>query len=63
LLREAGALLTIDRPQQLPAAVRLVQRHFRRQSVAESAQVSLPAAIWQRLPWPRLAVHNLPVTP
>ena len=60
LLCEAGALLTIDRPQQLPAAVRLVQRHFRRHT---AAQVSLPAAVWQRLPWPRLAVHNLPVTP
>jgi hypothetical protein len=58
LLREAGALLTIDRAQQLPAAARLVQRHFRR-NVAQ--QQSLPVTVWQRIPWPRLAVNASPV--
>ncbi len=59
LLQEAGALLAIDRAQQLPPAARLVQRHFRRHV---ASQLPLPIAIWQRLPWPRFAVHAAPVT-
>lgn len=55
LLREAGVLLTIDRAQQLPAAARLVKRHFRRHV---ARQLPLPDAIWQRLPWPHLAVQT-----
>jgi hypothetical protein len=58
LLQEAGALLAIDRPQQLPAAARLVQRHFRRHT---ATQVPWPTSVWQRLPWPRLAINSLPV--
>jgi hypothetical protein len=62
LLQEAGALLVIDRAQQLPAAARLVRRHFHRASTQAAAQLPLPAAVWQRLPWPRLAVNPSPVT-
>ncbi len=59
LLREAGSLLTIDRAQQLPAAARLVQRHFRRHV---ATQLPWPEAVWQRLPWSRFAVNASPVT-
>ena len=58
VLQEAGALLVIDRAQQLPAAARLVRRHFRRQAASD---LPLQTAIWQRLPWPRLAVNASPV--
>ncbi|WP_254509799.1 hypothetical protein [Anatilimnocola floriformis] len=58
LLQEAGVLLAIDRTQQLPAAARLVRRHLRRQA---AIQLPLPDAVWQRLPWPRLALNASPV--
>jgi hypothetical protein len=57
LLREAGALLTIDRAQQLLPAARLVQRLLRRQPAQE---LPLRESLWQRLPWQRWAVQSLP---
>ncbi|WP_425614596.1 hypothetical protein NA78x_004469 [Anatilimnocola sp. NA78] len=58
LLREAGVLLTIERSGQLSTAARLVLRHLRRTVAAE---LPLPAAIWERLPWARFAVSKQPV--
>jgi hypothetical protein len=52
VLQEAGAILTIDRREQLRPAVRLVQRHFRRH-IAE--ELPWREAVWQRLPWPQYA--------
>ena len=52
LVQEAGALLTIDRNEQLRSAARLVARHIRRHVAAE---LPLREAIWQRLPWPQFA--------
>lgn len=52
LLQEAGALLVIAHAQELPAAARLVARHFRRQA---ATQLPLRAAVWQRLPWSQFA--------
>ena len=59
LLQEAGVLLAVDRAQQLPAAARLIRRHFRRRA---ETQLPLPEAVWQRLPWSRFAVNSAPVT-
>lgn len=55
LLHEAGALLVIGHSQELPAAARLVARHFRRHV---AAQLPLRTAVWQRLPWSQFATTN-----
>lgn len=57
LLQEAGALLVIVHAQELPAAARLVARHFRRHVASE---LPLQAAVWQRLPWPQFAAKSAP---
>jgi hypothetical protein len=52
LLQEAGALLVIAHARELPAAARLVARHFRRHV---ATQLPLRTAVWQRLPWSQYA--------